>query len=140
MTTENKDEKTIRDAYWYEKVVGCVGSLVVLMIGYLILCIPAGIMYIIQSDTVKEIYDPCTYPVGRVINITIPTDLTTPTEKITLTSAGIKQRKKHCDESIFIEIAEMPYIPNNFIGTLKVEITKIRSPYRYIGNIIHIKP
>ena len=137
MTSENKDEKTIRDTHWYEKVVGCVGSVVVLMIGWLILCIPAGVMYIIQSDTVKEIYDPCTYPVGKVLNITIPTEQNT---LMATYETRILQKKKHCDENLFIDIVDTVYIPRDFTGTLTVEITKIRSPYRYSAKIIHIKP
>ena len=66
--------------------------------------------------------------------------MTIPTEEVTVTYAGIKLKKARCLESLFIEIADMPDIPKNFTGTLKVEITKIVSLYRYSGKIIHIKP
>lgn len=48
--------------------------------------------------------------------------------------------KNRCDESIFIEITDISYIPDNFTGMLKIEITKVTSLYSYIGKIIHIKP
>lgn len=127
MTSENKDNKTIRDTRWdrWEGRIGCWVLFFMIAI------------YIIQTDTVKEIYDPCTYPVGKVLNITIPT------EKNTLMATyetRILQIKKHCDENLLIYIVDKVFIPRDFIGTLRVEITKIRSPYRYSAKIIHIKP
>ena len=53
MTSENKDNKNSSDTRfdrWARRIVGC----------WWILCIPGTIIYIIQTDTVKEIYDPCT--------------------------------------------------------------------------------
>lgn len=130
MTSENKDNKNNSDTRfdrWTRRIVGC----------WWILCIPGTIIYIIQTDPVKEIYDPCTYPVGKVLNITIPTE-----KNILMATyeTRILQKKKHCDENLLIYIVDKVFIPRDFIGTLRVEITKIRSPYRYSAKIIHIKP
>ena len=114
MTSENKD--------WGGRI-GCSVLFLMIAIG------------IIQTDPVKEIYDPCTYPVGKVLNITIPTEQNT-----LMYETIILQKKTHCDDNLFIHIVDKVFIPRDFMGTLRVEITKIMSPYRYSAKIIHIKP
>ena len=154
MASENKDKKIIG---WVGTVVSMViawlsenkdKNIVVLLVGVGMMVIAwlictgislsiSGITYIIQTDTVKEIYDPCSYPVGKVLNITIPSE-----KNILMATyeTSILQKKTHCDENLLIYIVDKVFIPRDFIGTLRIEITKIRSPYRYSAKIIHIKP
>lgn len=134
MKSENKDEKPKRETHW---------MIIIIVLG--IACgILLEIMYIIDSDfTVKEFFDPCTYSVGEVLNITIPT------EQNTLRSLGfryddmnrtLRQKKSHCDEELSIDILGKLEIPKDFTGSLKVEIVEVTGVFSYIGKVIHIKP
>ena len=133
MKSENKDEKPKRETHW---------MIIIIVLG--IACgILLGIMYIIDSDvTVKEFFDPCTYPVGEVLNITIPTEQNTLSFgfQYIYMNRTLRQKKSHCDEELSIDILGKLEIPKDFTGSLKVEIVEVTGVFSYIGKVIHIKP
>lgn len=104
--------------------VGCISFFFIV----LIVCI-----FTIEWGRVKEFFYPCTYSVDKVVDIKVPT------EAVTIIRGGFKLKKRHCEE-VLIEIQDMPNIPNDFTGTVKVEITHLTSPTNYTGKVIHIIP